>query len=173
MIRLWRNDVTSPVSFVDRSVSCLFQHMETAICRLRTTLTTLALHGYACEMRVLTPPSMSQLVAAITFCGIKLSPPEMLVSWAIKKIRYWSDYSRSGKGMGVSISYEELCTPIMWLQVFQHGFTHYKIRKMALQNDPPCSKLCMQQSVSGHYKMHFHVFNLMWNHGFWLFCDRR
>jgi len=37
--------------------------METAICRLRTTLATLALHGYACEMRVLTPPSMSQLVA--------------------------------------------------------------------------------------------------------------
>ena len=75
--------------------------------------------------------------------------------------------------MGVWISYEGVCILKMWLQLFQHKFNHYKIPKMALQNDPPCSKLCIQQSVLGHYKMHSHVFNLMWNHGFWLLCDRR
>ena len=68
--------------------------------------------------------------------------------------------------MGVWISYEGVCILKMWLQLFQHKFNHYKIPKMALQNDPPCSKLCIQQSVLGHYKMHSHVFNLMWNHGF-------
>ena len=58
--------------FVDPSVSCLSNTWK----RQFAGYSCKALQGYANEMRVLTPPSTSQLVTAIVFLANKLYPPE-------------------------------------------------------------------------------------------------